>query len=167
MLVDSIKRYNAADYFKFINIENYKAKGIEIPKKVHSVPALMFLDNTKTVMFGKQVFDFLLLPTKGYLFNLPKKEKESSNHKSDEEDGELVPFQFSGSASGDAFSFIEEEQTPDKHKAYNWSGIQDAPSISISNDTLNVQTRSKKGLPDLGTLQSDRDLELQKYLNST
>ena len=168
MLVDSIRRYNAITYFKLVNIENCKVKGIQIPSKIHSVPALMFLDDSKTILFGKQVFDFLLLPNKGFLFNLPKKEvsKESKNNNNETSD-ELVPYHFNQNSLGDSFSFIEENEVIDKHKQYGWSDINLDIKIQTSSESLNTETRSKKGLPDLGTLQSERDLALQKYLNTS
>ena len=166
MLVDSIRRYNALSHFKLVNIENLKIKGLPIPSKIHSVPALMFLDDSKTVMFGKQVFDFLLLPNKGFLFNLPKKQSSSSGTKEEPSD-DLVAYHFNQNALGDSFSFIEENEVIDKHKQYKWSNIDSDTSIPIATNSLNTETRSKKGLPDLGTLQSERELELQKYLNTS
>ena len=165
MLVDSIRRYNAISHFKLVNIENLKIKGLPIPSKVHSVPALMFLDDSKTLIFGKQVFDFLLLPNKGFLFNLPK--KQSSGGAKEEPSDDLVPYHFNQNALGDSFSFIEENEVIDKHKQYKWSNIDSDTSIPTTTTGLNAETRSKKGLPDLGTLQSERDLELQKYLNTS
>lgn len=163
MLVESIHRYNGQEHMKLVNVENYKAKGIAIPKQIHSVPALLFTEN-KTVIFGKQVFDYLLLPGKGYLFHLPKKVNDGVANDSTGTPGEPLSFNLMSSA-GDAFSFIEEEKM-DPHKSYNWANINENITIPTTDEVVSGKDgmRGNKGLPDLGTLQSQRELQLQNFL---
>jgi hypothetical protein len=159
MLVDSIKRYNGQEHLKLVNVEHYKAKGVSIPAQIHSVPALLFPE-TKKVIFGKQVFDFLLLPNKGYLFNLPKKESgpvaggEISS-------GDPMSFSLTNGLS-DSYSFIDADK-PDPHKSYVWSGVDENIVIPT---TIETEKESKRGqsLPDVGSLKSQRDLQLQDFL---
>lgn len=164
MLVDSVKRYNGTDYLKLVNIDTYLAKGIAIPAKIHSVPAII-LPN-KTILFGKQVFDYLLLPGKGFLFNLPNKEKKQTILEASPL--EPLSFNFSKNSSSDMFSFIDEtnEDVKDPHKAYNWCNITENITIPTVNneETVNMETRSKKNLPDVTAIKSERDLDLQNYL---
>jgi hypothetical protein len=157
MLVDSIKRYNGTDFIKLVNIDVYLAKKIKIPTQIHSVPAILF--PSKNIIFGKQVFDYLLLPGKGFLFNLPKKEstQETINI------SEPLSYNFSKSTSGDLFSFIETEDK-DPHKSYKWSDINENIAIPTTEGT-NVETRTKILLPDVSSIKTDRDLELQNYLS--
>lgn len=158
MLVDSINRYNGTEYLKLVNVENYKAKGVKIPAQIHSVPALLFTEN-KTVIFGKQVFDYLLLPNKGFLFNLPK--KATAETPSQATSGEPMSFSFITNSS-DAYSFIEDDK-PDPHKNYLWANIND----NIAIQTAPEEAKQKGSLPDIGNLKSERDLQLQTFLQTT
>ena len=161
MLIDSIKRYNGTDYLKFVNVESYKSK---LPKQIHSVPALFFPE-TKNVIFGKQVFDYLLLPGKGFLFNLPKKVADPTTSAVT---GEPLSFSLLKNSS-DAYSFIDEEK-PDPHKSYIWSDVNEnivIPTVDETGGKGNSggnSDRTSKGLPDLGSLQSQRELQLQGFL---
>ena len=159
MLIDSIKRYNGTDYLKLVNVESYKSK---LPKQIHSVPALLFPE-TKNVIFGKQVFDYLLLPGKGYLFNLPK--KQNTEPAQGTTPGEPLSFSLNNSSS-DAYSFIDADN-PDPHKIYGWSDINEnivIPTVDETGAKGNSGDRASKGLPDLGSLQSQRELQLQGFL---
>jgi len=160
MLIDSIKRYNGSDYFKIVNIDVYLAKKIPIPPKIHSVPAILFPN--KNIIFGKQVFDYLLLPGKGFLFNLPKKEV------AEQKIAEPLSFNFSKNSSSDLFSFIDDKsESRDPHKNYDWCTLDENIVIPTTEETpINTETRSKKNLPDLGSIKSERDLDLQNYLNA-
>lgn len=161
MLVDSIKRYNGLDYLKLVNVENYKAKGVSIPAQIHSVPALLFPE-TKKVIFGKQVFDFLLLPNKGYLFNLPKKDSGPvAGDGALQNGGDPLSFSLTNGLS-DAYSFIDADN-PDPHKSYVWSGVDENIVIPT---TMETEKESKRGqsIPDLGSLKSQRDMQLQDFL---
>lgn len=169
MLIDNIKRYNATEYFKLANVEVYAAKKI-LPPQIHSVPALMFVEN-KSIIFGKQVFDYLLLPNKGFLFRLPIKNNSNKESTQVNTIGQKEPMSFSiGSSSSDAFSFIEEEGSIDNHKSYNWAGIDDHIAIptTIESDDggVNTETRSKKTLPDISAIQAARELDIQNHLNT-
>lgn len=163
MLVDSIKRYNGLDHMKLVNVENYKAKGVSIPAQIHSVPALLFPESKK-VIFGKQVFDFLLLPSKGFLFNLPKKNGGESSGGGMEGGGNGEPLSFSlTNSSSDAYSFIEADK-PDPHKMYGWSDINENIIIPTTMEDAKESKRGGSSIPDLGLLKSQRDMQLQDFL---
>lgn len=164
LLVDNIKRYNATEFFKLVNVEQYLSSGRKLPPQIHSVPAIMFPEN-KTLLFGKQVFDYLLLPGKGFLLNLPSKKKNEVGTANTSAE----PISFSlhaGIGSGDAYSFIE-EQDNDTQKGYVWSMIDEHHSIPtpVEESTgMMEETRSKKGLPDISAVRSNRELDLQNFL---
>jgi len=64
VLLDTIKRHDSKKTIKLVCIDTR----INILKDIiKNVPALMFLP-TKEVIYGKAVFDYLLLPNRGYLF---------------------------------------------------------------------------------------------------
>ena len=164
LLIDNIKRYNATEFFKMVNVEQYLASGKKLPPQIHSVPAIMFREN-KTLLFGKQVFDYLLLPGKGFLLNLPNKNKKDTSV----ENIPTEPVSFSlhaGIGSGDAYSFIE-EQNNDTQKGYVWSMIDEhhkIPTPAEEEMGMMEETRSKKGLPDISSVRSNRELDLQNFL---
>jgi hypothetical protein len=172
MLLDNIKRYSALEFFKLVNIEQYLATGKKLPPQIHSVPAIMFKE-TKAIIFGKQVFDYLLLPGKGFLLNLPKKQV-ATNSETLGSSSSLEPSSYSlhaGTRSGDAYSFIESEGNTDTQKGYVWSHIDEQFSIpTVEESTGGLETsdsRSKKSLPDISALRSARELDLQNHVNSS
>ena len=149
-------------HFKLINVEQYLSAGNVIPSQIHSVPAIMFKD-TRKIIFGKQVFDYLLLPNKGFLLN-QKKEVVALSEKSVAEPSSFSLY--SGIGCGDNFGFIDETQG-DEQKGYQWAGIDDKIYIPTPEDaTINMEKdeKSKKNMPDIASLRSQRELDLQQAL---
>lgn len=171
MLIDNIKRYNATEHFKLVNIDVYLSKGVSLPKIINSVPSLLFTEN-KNLLSGKQVFDFLLVPGKGFLFNLPKKgdgTSKSTESKNNTTIEEPISFSIVGNSLGDGFSMIDDEPGKINENRINyWADINENQKIETTEDDngTNKETRTKKELPDLGNLQSSREMDLQKYLNN-
>lgn len=183
MLLDNIKRYSASAYFKLVNVEALLAKGMKLPPAVHSVPTLLFQES-KTFIVGKQVFDYLLLPGKGFLLNLPAKGATAKLPGEASAPGSSGPLTVEGepmsfaihskNMSSDAYSFIEDENSHDIHKVYNWSGVEENHAIPLVEEgadiagggAVNTETRTKKNLPDIGSIQSLREQELQTYLGT-
>ena len=66
MLLEHIKRYDKEKVIKLVSIDDLRNKNINIESKIHSVPAFMILPS-KELLFGKSVFDHLLLPGRGIL----------------------------------------------------------------------------------------------------
>jgi len=168
MLIDSIKRYNAESKFKFVDIDVYRAKGIQIPRQIHSIPALFFPD-TKATIFQKQVFDFLLLPNKGFLFKQQPSQSLTDNSpfpNQNQSSTDPDSFSFSKTSSSDAYTFIQNDQyvlANDNQRVYNWSDVNASSSpIPAPEET---DTKKKNNLPDLSTLQQEREMALQTYLS--
>ena len=65
VLLDAIKRHDTKKTIKLVVIDNIVNK---ISHKIKAVPALMFMPS-KDIIYGKAVFDYLLLPNRGYLFS--------------------------------------------------------------------------------------------------
>ena len=66
MLLEHIKRYDKEKVIKLVSIDDLRNRNINIESKIHSVPAFMILPS-KELLFGKSVFDYLLLPGRGIL----------------------------------------------------------------------------------------------------
>jgi len=61
MLIDSVNRLDANKSIKLYNIDTYAR-----PARISSVPALLLLPG-REILYGRQVFDHLLLPGRGLL----------------------------------------------------------------------------------------------------
>jgi hypothetical protein len=176
VLLETIKKHDINKTIKLVSIDNIRNTKINIDSKIHSVPALMFLPS-KEIIFGKNVFDYLLLPNRGYLFQNKntRTEKTSDNPPSSinspipmnntEED--FGPSAFSlGRISSDIFSSITDDDNNSMNvnndKVYNWTSIQDK---SNDNDLVNIAKKynenTKKPMPSLDQIQRERDNALK------
>ena len=184
MLIETINRYNATEYIKFVSIDVLRALGKNIPQ-IHSVPALMILPENK-LLFGKDVFDYLLLPRTGKLLNMNElksnqpnqgNQGNSSTHpvqkqepKSDE------PAAFVGSAGfSDSFSMIENDDQVANFglddRTYSWESLDPSDMDKLKVDessSVSVNTRPKKTEFNLDEFRSKRALDLeQNHLNTS
>jgi len=173
MLLEQIQRYDKKYLFKLVNVEKILSKGLKLPPEVQCVPTLMISSPQRRYMFGKQLFDYLLLPNKGLLFQMNKPTPTQNTQSQSSIPNEPLAFTFGSSLSGDPFSFIEdsnEQNTADNHKRYVWSSIQENGNI-ITAEAMNSlkmeEGRSKNNLPDVSQLRAERELDIQNHLNTT
>jgi hypothetical protein len=169
MLLDNIKRYDKEKKIKLVSMDELKKNNINIQMKIHSVPAIMLLPS-KELLFGKEVFDHLLLPGRGVLCGVQntRLDKPSLNIDEDKikpienQDSEGDPFAFAlnGSKFSDKFSTIEDETGDFKDKSYNWDYITNdnnyTDGIGKIPDTVNNESR-KSNMPTLEEIQKERD----------
>ena len=160
LLVDNIKRYNAEKYFKLVDVSHYIKM---IPPQIHSVPALMFKE-TRKLLFGKEVFDYLLLPSKGFLLTLKKEDPITSSLETSEHPSSFSLFNNGSSIYGDNFAFIDEAPTDGTEKSYTWCSITENIKIETPEDPNVEKGTSKVDIPDIATLRSQRESEIQKYI---
>lgn len=163
MLLDTIKRHDTKSLIKLASIEGITNTGRKVPPQIHSVPALI-LEN-KSIMFGKQVFDYLLLPGRGVLLTQPATSAAASHTQSDASGHPDEPLAYVlGSSHSDQFSMIEgEDHSGLLDRSYTWTSIHDDSSITTGREmALQEETRSKKELPDINTIREQRQLELQQ-----
>lgn len=177
MLLDTIERHDTNKMIKIVSIEALRAQGKAVPAQITAVPALILLP-AKTVLMGKNVFDYLLLPGKGKLLT------HVGGGPTQEPSGATVvmapnePMAYSISSNGlsDAFAPIDHdanvaESTLDglTDRAYAWATIDKEDQASVfANTPFQEETRNKKMLPDLDAIKTQRDMELtQSDLNTT
>lgn len=168
LLIDNIKRYDAMKYFKLINVEQYMGNGYTMPPQIHSVPAIMFIPD-KNVLFGKQVFDYLLLPKKGFLLNLSSnnttgESSTSVNVEKSTSGNEPMSFSLNSGTTTETFSFIN-ETTEVEQKPYNWCGLNEKITIHTPEDThggTQTDDNGKKKMPDIAALRSQREMDIQQ-----
>ena len=178
VLLETIKKHDTKKSIKLVVIDSIVNK---VSHKIKAVPALMFLE-TKEIIYGKSVFDFLLLPNRGYLFtsnntrekpDINKSDNNNNNDNNNDSNKEIEPLSFSlGAISSESFTDITDDDINslnlNEDKVYKWGLINDNPisnSNSISNSSPtptpkndNSEINSKKNLPSIDELQKQRDL---------
>ncbi len=166
VLLDTIKRHDTNKTIKLVCIDD---KIPLIKGKINNVPALMFLP-TKEVIYGKSVFDYLLLPNRGYLFaNNSTRDKGNNSSlnapiplniekKIDEPSSFIL-----GSVLSDSYSDINDDNVNSlKHtddKIYKWDLIDGSTNNTPINQKIEQEFKSKgdKKLPSLEELTKERE----------
>jgi len=182
MLLEHIKRYDKDKTIKIVSIDDIRSKNIKIDEKVHSVPALVLLPS-KELLFGKAVFDHLLLPGRGVLCGgqstrIDKNtKKENANDIPDSninnptlevnsENDEPAAFSLSGFTLSDTFSNIDDNVKTIVDKNYNWDYISDEKSSElienriVTDAVINNQTDKSNKLPSLEELMQQREKDI-------
>jgi len=180
MLLEHIKRYDKEKIIKLVSIDDLRNKNINIESKIHSVPAFMILPS-KEILFGKAVFDHLLLPGRGILCSSQNTRMDKTGVNSSTPGGtvenDVVPlantnsniedeplaFRLNTASFSDKFSIIEDETMVLNDKNYNWDLITNDNNISdgIPNMTNNDDTKNNKNIQSMEELIKLR--ESQKF----
>jgi len=167
MLLEHIKRYDKEKVIKLVSIDDLRSQNINIESKIHSVPAFMILPS-KELLFGKAVFDHLLLPGRGILCSSQNTRMDKTgilgasgpggtigtadndviplNNTSSENESEPLAFTLNTASFSDRFSIIEDETKELNDKNYNWDFITNDNNITdgIKNITTDdPQTTAK------------------------
>ena len=158
MLLEHIKRYDKEKVIKLVSIDDLRNKNINIESKIHSVPAFMILPS-KELLFGKSVFDHLLLPGRGILCSTQstRLDKAVSGENdmiplantgngtvgagsisvgsggtggSEGDSSEPTAFTLNTASFSDNFSIIEDESKELNDKNYNWDFITNDNNIT-------------------------------------
>ena len=175
MLMEHIKRFDKDKIIKMVSVDELRSKNIKIDAKIHSVPALVLVPS-KEVLFGKAVFDHLLLPGRGVLCGGQstrndkngKKENaiEAPNNPSVNNAKEEEPSAFSlaGFTLSDTFSNIDDSIETIVDKNYNWDyitndGVEETPPTQ-QNVVINKKEEKKNSLPSIEELMQQRDREI-------
>jgi hypothetical protein len=176
VLLDTIKRHDTKKTIKLVVIDTIVNK---ISHKITAGPALMFMPS-KEIIYGKAVFDYLLLPNRGYLFsnNSTRDKQEQSSITSpiplNKQDVPNEPMAFTlGSISSDNFSDITDDNINsmniNEDKLYKWGIINETSdnttnntnntniNINANNNTKFENEKSSKQLPSLDELQKLRE----------
>lgn len=162
MLLDTIRRHDQKNTIKLLSIEALKASN-KLPKSIHSVPALMTLPE-KQLMFGKQVFDYLLLPGSGKLLSMSAPAEEQSSKPIGQPTSMGNPSAFTlGANLSDNFSSIADDGASNQldDRVYNWSNINQIGTQSLPDMPLQEDTRVKKDLPDIDYIRQQREVDLR------
>ena len=82
MLIETLKTLDKQHTIKLISIDYLKSNNIAFDSRITHVPAMLLKDSNK-IIFGKQVFDYLLLPGKGVLLKTGTSGTSGTSKKSD------------------------------------------------------------------------------------
>jgi len=179
MLLEHIKRYDKEKIIKLVSIDDLRNKNINIENKIHSVPAFMILP-TKELLFGKSVFDHLLLPGRGILCSSQNTRIDKTGTgtgagvASDTVENNIIPltnisendegplaFTLNATSFSDNFSIIEDETKELNDKNYKWDFITNDNNISDGVQNINTgdiaNTKGDKKNQSIEELQKLRD----------
>tara|TARA_B110000483_G_scaffold158557_2_gene188171 strand:+ start:227 stop:781 length:555 start_codon:yes stop_codon:yes gene_type:complete len=179
-LLEAISKHDKKNLVKTISVETLIGNDYDMKKVIHSVPALILSDenkiNSEEILYGKQVFDYLLLPNRGALFTqdnntrLNKETKDSKENTVFENETEIEnePLAFTlGSSMSDNFSSLDDESDNLlKDKNYSWDLLtnqdnnKENKEFDIATNALNpissVNDKNDKNLPSLEELMNKR-----------
>lgn len=173
VLLDTIKRHDKNKTIKTVSIDLLRSLNKPIDPAIHSVPALLIL-NTKEYLFGKSVFDYLLLPNRGVLFSNQVSGRDKGSKDTTVTDTSLVPQPITtntapdepqaftlGAISAEQFSSIDDVNNAIEDKNYNWVVISEESSLISGNDFKDVNKPSdegdnKKNLPTMEEIMKQR-----------
>lgn len=184
ILLETIAKHDKNNIVKTISVDTMINNGYDINKMIHSVPALVIPKenkiNNEEILYGKQVFDHLLLPNRGALFTydnntrLNKETKDSQENTvfTQEVENQNEPSAFTlGSSMSDKFSSLDENSDNLlKDKNYSWELLTNTNNDIENNDfdiastALNpmssVNDKSEKKLPSLEELMHKRKQDI-------
>lgn len=174
VLLDTIKRHDKNNMIKTVSIDLLRSLNKPIDPAIHSVPALMLLNSKeKEYLFGKNVFDYLLLPNRGVLFSnqvssrekgskdIPSQDSSISQTKTSDAPDEPQAFTL-GAISAEQFSSIDDINNAIEDKNYNWGAISDDNSSIINTPDFQNDVNkpldggSKKNLPTMEEIMQQR-----------
>lgn len=159
VLLETIKRHDKNNIVKLVSIDTLRSLNKAIDPKIHSVPALL-LTNTKEYMFGKTVFDYLLLPNRGVLFsnNIRDTKNKDDVNINKENIGEPMAFSMNANYSDNFSSFNDDGFVNDE--SCKW-GFLDGKEESVQIDTpVNDVSSGKKNLPTMEDIIKQRANDL-------
>jgi hypothetical protein len=183
ILLDAISKHDKNNIIKTISVETMFNNGYDIDKMIHSVPALAIPKENKInndeILYGKQVFDYLLLPNRGALFNqdnntrLNKETKDSQENTvfTEDKENENEPSAFTlGSSMSDKFSSLDENSDNLlKDKNYSWDLLTNNDNNIENNDfdiassalnPISSGDKNDKKLPSLEELLNKRKQDI-------
>lgn len=79
MLLETLKTIDKNKKIKLISVDYLKSNNIVIDPRITHIPAMLLYDIDK-IIFGKDVFDYLLLPGKGILLQQTNQNNESNQN---------------------------------------------------------------------------------------
>lgn len=166
MLKETLKTHDPDKRVKMVSVDYIRQQNMVLDNRINQVPAMFFKDTNK-IIFGKEVFDYLLLPGHGVLLTSkqdPTKQSSvsnASNSNIDDEPSGMFSF------IGQSYETLQENDNSIMGPVTVWEELegeitgnqnQIIDQKPISNDDTE---KSHKSLPSLAEIQKNRELDLQ------
>ena len=144
-------------------IRHFSCTLSEFQHKIHSVPGL-YLEDTKEIIYGKEVFDYLLLPNRGKLLvNNNTKERDPNILKENEKfEGEPLGFTI-GNVTSQSFENINEEKDNKDDINFSWMSLDKnvlSENTGIIDKVANSDENDKK-IPSIESILAEREKALK------
>ena len=154
MLIETLKTLDKHKIIKLISIDYLKSNQIIFDHRITHVPAMLLPDINK-ILFGKDVFDHLLLPGKGILLNTSNTNPSNPSNPSDPSGIDSFISQ--------SYENIDETDQYLTGPVTIWEKLDEkTEKIEINNKPIgNIDTeKSHKQLPSLAEIQKMRESAL-------
>ena len=160
MLLETLKTLDKNKQIKLISVDYLKSNNMCIDPRITHIPAMLLKDANK-VIFGKEVFDYLLLPGKGILLKAQTTQPVQNNQEANVDEPQSIDSYMSQS-----YENLDENDNYLTGPVTIWESL-DAPNnqnVVQSNDKVinnNDTLKSNKELPSLAEIQKMRENALQ------
>ena len=172
MLIDNVKRLDEKGSIKLYNIDKFAR-----PAQVQSVPALLLLPG-RNIIYGKQVFDHLLLPGRGVLVSssVATAAVAAPMKPSSEISGGPVGFSSLKAQTSSSFALIEDSSASplgSLPESWAWMGGEDGGGAGAvggagggaggGSSPFGIETRdtTNKALPEMDDIMARREQDLR------
>lgn len=155
MLLETLKSLDKNKQIKLVSMDYIKNNNLRFDKRITHVPALL-IKETDRIIFGKELFDYLLLPGKGVLL-IAKPTITNKNENSDEPSG-------LDSYISQSYENIDEKDNYLTGPVTVWENLENENKKEIINNEKpignNDTEKTHKELPSLSEIQKMRELDL-------
>ena len=162
MLIETLKTLDKQHKIKLISIDYLKSNKISFDNRITHVPAMLLKEFNK-IIFGKEVFDYLLLPGKGVLLNVNTSITENTSNSLNT----IVSDEPLGVDSFISQSYENINETDDylTGPVTIWENLDKKENITVMEQNVkpigNTDTsKSHKELPSLAEIQKMRESAL-------
>jgi hypothetical protein len=155
MLLETLKSLDKNKQIKLVSMDYIKNNNLRFDQRITHVPALL-IKETDRIIFGKELFDYLLLPGKGVLL-IAKPTITNNNENSDEPSG-------LDSYISQSYENIDEKDNYLTGPVTVWENLENENKKEIINNEKpignNDTEKTHKELPSLSEIQKMRELDL-------
>jgi|TARA_B100000497_G_scaffold63258_1_gene71516 hypothetical protein len=155
MLLETLKSLDKNKQIKLVSMDYIKKNNLRFDQRITHVPALL-IKETDRIIFGKELFDYLLLPGKGVLL-IGKPTTTNKNENSDEPSG-------LDSYISQSYENIDEKDNYLTGPVTVWENLENENKKEIINNEKpignNDTEKTHKELPSLSEIQKMRELDL-------
>jgi hypothetical protein len=155
MLLETLKSLDKNKQIKLVSMDFIKKNNLRFDQRITHVPALL-IKETDRIIFGKELFDYLLLPGKGVLL-IAKPTTTNKNENSDEPSG-------LDSYISQSYENIDEKDNYLTGPVTVWENLENENKKEIINNEKpignNDTEKTHKELPSLSEIQKMRELDL-------